>query len=143
MRRNLVPLLACLLGAAEARAACYDLSKGEPHVLTGVLSHRIFPGPPNFEDVRAGDKPERAYVHSSAGGADLSDRRRILADEQSPFSEAQARRNRRHGESDAVACRNAKVAVTLSQPMAAQTGPPPPPFVAWVTRIARVDSGAR
>jgi hypothetical protein len=27
-----------------------------------VLTYNIFPGPPNFEDVRKGDKPEPTYI---------------------------------------------------------------------------------
>ncbi len=64
MRRLLAGTFASalLLAAANADAACFDLSKSEPHSLTGLLSHRMFAGPPNFQDVRRGDMPEPGYV---------------------------------------------------------------------------------
>jgi hypothetical protein len=52
-----------VLASARAHAAeCYDVSKGEPRSLTGVLDYVIFAGPPNFEDVRKGDTPEPTYI---------------------------------------------------------------------------------
>lgn len=49
---------AAILLASAAHSACYDVSKKEPSSLIGHLSHRIFAGPPNFEDVQKGDTPE-------------------------------------------------------------------------------------
>ncbi|WSG98788.1 hypothetical protein U8P76_30605 (plasmid) [Rhizobium johnstonii] len=51
-----------LIGAASGHAACFDVSKNEPSHLNGHLTHRIFAGPPNFEDVQMGDTPEPGYV---------------------------------------------------------------------------------
>jgi hypothetical protein len=45
-----------------AQNACYDLSKDQPSSLAGELHHRILPGPPNYEDVQAGDHPEPTYL---------------------------------------------------------------------------------
>lgn len=38
------------------------LSPEAPHRLEGVLIARTFPGPPNFESVKAGDRPERYWL---------------------------------------------------------------------------------
>lgn len=61
-------LLACVLTLSAtvvgnaAQDACYDLLKDQPSALSGVLHHRILPGPPNYEDVQAGDHPEPTYL---------------------------------------------------------------------------------
>jgi Domain of unknown function (DUF4431) len=47
---------------AHASAACLDVRQTQPLVFTGSLSRPVFPGPPNYEDVKKGDKPERAYI---------------------------------------------------------------------------------
>jgi hypothetical protein len=41
---------------------CFDVSKNEPRFLKGRLENKIFPGPPNFEDVQTGDTPEPAFI---------------------------------------------------------------------------------
>ena len=51
-------LMATPLWAAE----CIDVSSRNPIELSGRLSHRVFPGPPNYEDVQKGDLPESAYI---------------------------------------------------------------------------------
>ncbi|EJC80190.1 hypothetical protein Rleg4DRAFT_1804 [Rhizobium leguminosarum bv. trifolii WSM2297] len=48
--------------ASSTQAACYDLSKQQPSRLSGHLTHRIFGGPPEFEDVQKGDTPEPGYI---------------------------------------------------------------------------------
>lgn len=58
----LLALAAALLAGPVAATPCFDIGKGEPHQLRGVLHHHVFPGPPNFEDVRKGDRPEPAFV---------------------------------------------------------------------------------
>ncbi|MDI1265721.1 MAG: DUF4431 domain-containing protein [bacterium] len=50
-----------LMGSG-AGAACINLQQGSGLTLEGVLTYRIFPGPPNYEDVRRGDTPEPAYI---------------------------------------------------------------------------------
>jgi hypothetical protein len=47
---------------AQARAACVDVRQTEPLAFKGTLSRQVFPGPPNYEDVRKGDTPERAFI---------------------------------------------------------------------------------
>jgi hypothetical protein len=64
-RLLLVLFFAVLLlpGAARAASPCaIDISKPETLKLSGMLSHKIFPGPPNYENISKGDKPEPAYI---------------------------------------------------------------------------------
>ena len=56
-------LIAVTLGTVSAYAdECYDVSKGQPASLSGVVRYVVFPGPPNFEDVQKGDEPEATYL---------------------------------------------------------------------------------
>jgi uncharacterized protein DUF4431 len=48
--------------ACTADAACIDVKQTDRLSFQGTLSHQIFPGPPNFEDVRKGDAREPAYI---------------------------------------------------------------------------------
>jgi hypothetical protein len=45
-----------------AAAPCYDLSKGQPAGLTGVLDYVVFASPPNYKNVQKGDTPEPSFV---------------------------------------------------------------------------------
>jgi hypothetical protein len=45
-----------------ADAACIDVKQTDRLSFQGTLSHQIFPGPLNFEDVRKGDAREPAYI---------------------------------------------------------------------------------
>jgi hypothetical protein len=47
---------------ASANAACIDLKQKDTLSFEGTLNYRIYPGPPNYEDVRKGDTPEPTYV---------------------------------------------------------------------------------
>src|SRR6476646_9963710 len=47
---------------ASANASCIDLKQTDTLSFEGTLNYRIFPGPPNFEDVRKGDTPEPSYI---------------------------------------------------------------------------------
>lgn len=50
-------------GTARAAGTCaIDVRKPETLKLSGKLTYKIFPGPPNYEDVRKGDRPEPAYI---------------------------------------------------------------------------------
>ncbi|RWD01429.1 MAG: hypothetical protein EOS58_25485 [Mesorhizobium sp.] len=51
-----------VLSARLEASQCFDISKGQPHHLSGHLTYKIFPGSPNFEDVTAGDEPEPTYI---------------------------------------------------------------------------------
>jgi hypothetical protein len=42
--------------------SCIDLKQVQPFRFEGVLTRGIFPGPPNYENVHKGDKPEPAYI---------------------------------------------------------------------------------
>ena len=47
---------------AAAQQRCIDLKASRTIQLTGRLTHQVFAGPPNYEDVRKGDRPEPSYV---------------------------------------------------------------------------------
>lgn len=131
---------ALALAAANADAACFDLSKSEPHSLTGLLSHRMFAGPPNFQDVQRGDMPEPGYVLQLPEPICLSGDE--FADPRKMFSEVQLVEM----DKTATALRsllNRNVTVELSQPMAAETGHHHRPLVAWVKDIVVADDVTR
>ncbi len=122
-----------LLPASAFAAPCYNLAKGEPHALTGILDYVVFAGPPNFEDVQKGDTPEPTYVLRLAspicltGDSDFAEPSRMFKSVQVVGSDATfplLRANVRH-----------QVTVGLSSPMAAETGHHHEPLVAWVTSI--------
>jgi len=59
---NALAAIYTALGATPASAAeCINVDE---RMLTfeGTLNYHIFPGPPNYEDVRKGDSPEPAYL---------------------------------------------------------------------------------
>jgi hypothetical protein len=65
-RRTMIERLAMLCALAvpltgPAWGACVDI-KSPDLSFAGTLGFRIFPGPPNFADVRKGDTPEPAYL---------------------------------------------------------------------------------
>jgi hypothetical protein len=43
----------------ESRCLSYEPSVVK---LTGILQHKVFPGPPNYEDLRRGDAPEVIWL---------------------------------------------------------------------------------
>jgi len=138
MPKLLSIMLALLLTplATIANAACYDLSRGEPHELTGLLSYVIFAGPPNFEDVQKGDTPEPGYILKLSSPICITGD--VFADPDTTFSEVQLVET----EKTSRALRslvNSNVDVILSQPMAAQTGHHHRPLVAWVTEVFPVN----
>jgi hypothetical protein len=63
-QKLLLSIIVCaaLAIGAQARAACIDVRQTQPLAFKGTLSQPVFPGPPNYEDVKKGDKPERAYI---------------------------------------------------------------------------------
>ena len=138
MRRLFVGAFASafLLAAGSAGAACYDLSKSEPHSLTGLLSQRIFPGPPGFQDVRKGDTPEPGYLLQLPEAICLTGDE--FADPANMFSEVQlVETDKTASAMRALADHN--VTVELTQPIAAMTGHNHRPLVAWVTNIVAAD----
>jgi len=62
-RMTRLPSALCLL-LASISAVGADCAKFEPTVtrLVGRLTTREYPGPPNYESVTAGDKPEREWI---------------------------------------------------------------------------------
>jgi len=45
-----------------ANAACVDVGHSSALSFEGILTYHIFPGIPNYEDVRKGDTPEPTYI---------------------------------------------------------------------------------
>jgi hypothetical protein len=58
-RTLLVILVVALSFATPALAACFTYSK--PVVIVGELERITFPGPPNFENISAGDEPQTGF----------------------------------------------------------------------------------
>ncbi|GGE08040.1 hypothetical protein [Rhizobium anhuiense] len=124
---------AALTCAQSAQAVCYDVSKQEPSQLSGHLSHHIFAGPPNFEDVQKGDTPEPGYILKldqpiCITGDDF-------ADPQHMFDEVQLVPNETTGK-EMSRLRDTDVFVEVVNPMAAMTGHHHRPLLAWVKAIS-------
>jgi hypothetical protein len=53
-----------LAAPAAAAQACLDVRGGQdrPVTLTGRLERHVYPGPPNYESIRRGDRAEPAYI---------------------------------------------------------------------------------
>ena len=65
MRKRLVLLtaFAAMIGVGSpAQGACLDVRQSEPLSFKGTLNYRVFPGPPNYEDIKKGDQREPAYI---------------------------------------------------------------------------------
>jgi len=133
-KRVLLCTVAVVMSTApSAFAACYDVSKGEPSALSGQLSHRIFAGPPGFEDVQNGDTPEPGYVLKLEQpicimGDEFADPKRM-------FDEVQLVPNEKT-EKAMSNLRDTDVFVDVVDPMPAQTGHHHRPLLAWVKAIS-------
>jgi hypothetical protein len=56
-------LFTSFAGSTEiSSGSCLDLKQSKSFHFEGTLTYQVFPGPPNFEDVRKGDKPEPTYI---------------------------------------------------------------------------------
>jgi hypothetical protein len=124
-----------LLSPAVANADCFDVSKGEPSHLSGRLTHRIFAGPPNFEDVQKGDTPDPGYVLKldepiCITGDDFADPSRMFDEVQLVPGDANNKSLAR--------LRDADVYVDIVDPMPAMTGHHHRPLIAWVKAITSV-----
>jgi hypothetical protein len=122
-----------LFASTCASARCYDVSKNEPSQLSGHLSHRIFAGPPNFEDVQNGDTPEPGYVLKldepiCITGDDFADPKHMF-DEVQLAPEVKT-------ETEMSSLRDTEVFVDVVNPMPAQTGHHHRPLLAWVKAIS-------
>jgi len=63
VRLTVVGLLVALVAMGPTHAA-YKCLKYEPEIVevTGVLETKTFPGPPNYESIESGDRPETAWL---------------------------------------------------------------------------------
>lgn len=133
--RLTLSVLALIALPALADAACLDVSKGEPKTLSGLLSHRIFAGPPGYQDVDKGDAPEPGYILKLAapicltGEGDLTDPSRMFDEVQLVATDATAEAMRRET--------GQFVKVELSNPTPEHTAHHRRPLVAWVDRVER------
>lgn len=132
--RRLVLLAAFLLAPLGARAECFDISKSQPAALSGVLSARIFAGPPGYEDVDKGDTPEPGYVLKLpapiclTGDNDFTDPAAMFDEVQLVARDSTAR---------AMEALDGQVVdVRISDHIPAHTGHHHRPLVAWVDEIA-------
>lgn len=116
-----------------ADAACYDVSKKEPSALSGHLTHRMFAGPPNFEDVQKGDTPEPGYILKLDQPICITGDE--FADADSMFDEVQLVPTEKTAK-DMAALRDTYVFVDVKDPMPAMTGHHHRPLLAWVTEIS-------
>lgn len=121
-----------LAASIPARAACFDLTKGEPRELTGRLGFRIFPGPPGYADVQKGDTPEPAYVLTldrpiCLAGDDFADPELMFREVQLVPTEASVKK--------LAAAKGTIVTVLLGDRLAAHTGHHHRPLVAWVDDV--------
>jgi hypothetical protein len=105
-----------------------------------VLTHKVFPGPPNYQDVRKGDKPETAYVLELARSICISGDQFIdqntKIDRIQIFPEYADRKN----EALWSALRNLvgkSVVVEGKSPFGAQTGHHHAPLLLPITAITR------
>ncbi|WP_137934848.1 hypothetical protein [Mesorhizobium comanense] len=126
-------LLLVAIDASSAHGACFDVSKGEPSHLSGHLSHRIFAGPPNFEDVQKGDTPEPGYVLKLSApicltGDEFADPSRLFDEVQLVPADGMTMKM--------AAFRDADVNVDVVDPMPSMTGHHHRPLVAWVKSIS-------
>jgi len=125
-------LFLALATTAFADESCYDVSKGEPGVLSGKLLHLIFPGPPNFENVETGDKPEPTYILQLQSPICISGD--DFADPKNKFSQIHLISEKAIW-SAMKKLINHNVVVDLKDQMGAETGHHHAPLVAWVTAI--------
>jgi hypothetical protein len=63
MNRLLFAVIINLLFTAYAFGAgpCFHYEH-EKVSLTGIITERVFPGPPNYENIKKGDRPEAAWI---------------------------------------------------------------------------------
>ena len=121
-----------LTAPAVGHARCFDVSRGEPHALTGVLAYVMFAGPPNYSDIRQGDTPEPQYVLRLLSpicitGDDFADPKVSFTAVQLGSSAEVSRKLK--------SSLNHQVTVTLRDAMGAETGHHHEPLVAFVTSV--------
>lgn len=124
---------ALLLPISVAQAACSDVSKGQPSSLSGHLTHHIFAGPPNFEDVQKGDTPEPGYVLKLDSPICITGDE--FADPSHLFDEVQLVPGDTSNE-EISRLRDTDVYVDAIDPMPAMTGHHHRPLLVWVKSIS-------
>ncbi len=69
MRVRFLILALCILAAYCLPASAQKCLEYDPAVvsLTGVLRSQVFPGPPNYESIKRGDRKETAIILTLAG----------------------------------------------------------------------------
>ena len=116
-----------------ANAKCLDVSKHEPGTLEGKLLFIVFPGRPNYEDVKSGDEPEGTYILKLANqicieGDEFADATKLF-DTVHLVPPKGLRKDLRP-----LVGRTVKV--TLYDQYGSHTGHHHAPLVAWVSKIA-------
>ena len=144
-RLTLLVVLSAMIGISSlANAACIDVRQTEPLAFKGTLNYRTFPGPPNYEDVKKGDKPEPAYIikldtpicatgDEFLDGKETFDRVQLLMDDSSPAGRTLWQSLRQMD--------GKRVAVTGKSGFGAQTGHHHAPLLMTVVSIT-ADSAA-
>ncbi|WP_421423937.1 hypothetical protein [Agrobacterium rosae] len=130
---NWILTAAAMLPISIAQAACFDVSKGQPSSLSGHLTHHIFAGPPNFEDVQKGDTPEPGYVLKLDSpicitGDEFADPDRMFDEVQLIPGDTSYQEMSRLRDTD--------VYVDVIDPMSAMTGHHHRPLLVWVKSIS-------
>lgn len=121
-----------VIARASSAASCYDVSKGQPTLLSGVLHYAMFPGPPGYEDINKGDTPEPGYILDlfkpiCITGDDSADPSSLFSSVHVVGTKATASQLKRLD--------GQRVTVSLIDQMGAHTGHHRRPLVAWVSAI--------
>ncbi len=119
----------------QSLASCYDVNKSEPEKLVGRLDHVVFPGPPNYEDVRNGDMPEPTYILRLHRPICITDGDDGFADPNHSFTDVHVVAGKMKS-SELRRFLGQNVEVSLYDQMGAQTGHHHAPLVAWVAGIS-------
>jgi uncharacterized membrane protein YhaH (DUF805 family) len=128
-------LISRLPDVKEEKSHCFNADNNEPKSLEGKLTMVTFPGPPNYEDVTQGDKPEVNYilesnrsfcVFSDLGSVDDVTQAQIM-----PLNNTVGSRME--------ALLGQKVRVQLSDQYTAHTGHHHAPFLATVKSIVPIN----
>ncbi len=118
-------------GLQPGAAACLDIGQAQRLELSGELTYRVFPGPPNFKDVKAGDAPEPAFILELArpicvgrDGKEVSTIELLPTEKTVGFMRSLV---------------DSKVLVTLGKPIAPTTPHPHAPLAAAVAGVAKLE----
>jgi hypothetical protein len=115
-----------------AAAPCYDLSKGQPAGLMGILDYVVFADPPNHENAQKDDTPEPSFVLRLAHPICIQGEK--SADPKTSFRAIQLVKTAKV-EGKLKPLLHQHITVTLKNP-APETAHREAPLFAWVTGIA-------